>query len=84
MALPALIEPDWVILSDTFNHNSIVRGAQYSGCRTILFDHQRLQTLEKQLLELRIAEQHPAEKTLVILEGMYSMEGSYVDLPAVI
>lgn len=48
------------------------------------FDHQHLETLENQLLQLRIVEEHPAGKTLVIVEGMYSMEGSYVNLRKVV
>ncbi|CAL5985262.1 Serine_palmitoyltransferase 2 [Hexamita inflata] len=80
MSIPCIATPKSLIISDQFNHNSIVKGCQYSGAKTARFKHSDLSTLEKVLSQ----DLKKYDRVIVICEGLYSMEGSFVDLPAVV
>jgi 8-amino-7-oxononanoate synthase len=66
-----------LILHDEFIHNSIMQGAQLSGAKRFHFPHNDWQALENIL----IAQRHKFERVLIVLEGIYSMDGDYPDLP---
>lgn len=66
-----------LILHDSLSHNSIVQGAILSGSRRRAFPHNDYAALDEALTELR----KRYRRTLVILEGVYSMDGDYPDLP---
>ena len=80
LSIPYLIDSRTLILSDQFNHNSIVKGCTVAGATIKRFRHDQIETLEKQLKE---ANKENYSKVLVIVEGLYSMEGSYVNLQKV-
>jgi 8-amino-7-oxononanoate synthase len=71
-----LMGPDDLILHDSFIHNSIVVGTQLSGAQRLAFPHNDLDSLEQMLVERR--DSH--EKVLVVVEGLYSMDGDFPDL----
>lgn len=71
--------PD-LILHDELIHNSALAGAQYSGAVRRSFRHNDLDDLERQLAAL--ATRH--RRVLVIVEGLYSMDGDIADLPQLI
>ncbi|RAH50531.1 serine palmitoyltransferase [Aspergillus brunneoviolaceus CBS 621.78] len=86
--LPSLVGPRSLILSDELNHASIRMGARLSGAPTAIFKHNDMHALENQL-RTAIAEgqpstRHPWEKILVVVEGLYSMEGTVCNLPAIL
>uniref|UniRef100_A0A8C6V415 serine C-palmitoyltransferase n=1 Tax=Naja naja TaxID=35670 RepID=A0A8C6V415_NAJNA len=88
MNIPALVGKGCLILSDELNHASLVLGARLSGATIRIFKHNNMQSLEK-LLKDAIAygqprTHRPWKKILIIVEGIYSMEGSIVRLPEVI
>ncbi|XP_053315933.1 serine palmitoyltransferase 3 isoform X2 [Spea bombifrons] len=88
MNIPALVGKGCLILSDELNHTSLVLGARLSGATIRIFKHNNMQNLEKLLREAVINGQprtHRAwKKILILVEGIYSMEGSIVRLPEII
>ncbi|XP_031728684.1 serine palmitoyltransferase 2b [Anarrhichthys ocellatus] len=88
MNIPALTGKGCLILSDELNHASLVLGARLSGSTIRVFKHNNMQSLEK-LLRDAIAHGQPRthrpwKKILIVVEGIYSMEGSIVRLPEVV
>ncbi|XVF59957.1 hypothetical protein PTKIN_Ptkin08bG0003700 [Pterospermum kingtungense] len=86
--LPALIGKGGLIISDSLNHNSIVNGARGTGATIRVFQYNTPSHLEEVLRE-HIAEGQPRthrpwKKIIVIVEGIYSMEGALCKLPEII
>lgn len=69
-----------LILHDELMHNSLMQGAILSGARRMPFPHNDHKALD------RLLEQHRGdyERVLVVVEGVYSMDGDFPDLPAFI
>uniref|UniRef100_A0AAY4DZN0 serine C-palmitoyltransferase n=1 Tax=Denticeps clupeoides TaxID=299321 RepID=A0AAY4DZN0_9TELE len=88
MNIPALTGKGCLILSDELNHASLVLGARLSGSAIRVFKHNNMQSLEKLLRDAIVHGQprthRPWKKILILVEGIYSMEGSIVRLPEVI
>ena len=72
-----LFGPGDLILHDALAHNSIVQGATLSGARRRPFPHNDWAACNKLLDELR----HEYRRVLIAVEGVYSMDGDYPDLP---
>ncbi|XP_074919562.1 serine palmitoyltransferase 3 [Chelonoidis abingdonii] len=88
MNIPSLVGKGCLILSDELNHTSLVLGARLSGATIRIFKHNNMQSLEK-LLTDAIAYGQPRsrrawKKILILVEGIYSMEGSIVRLPEIV
>jgi len=66
-----------LILHDALSHNSIMQGAILSGARRRPFPHNDWRALAKILAEIR----HEYRRVLIVVEGVYSMDGDYPDLP---
>ncbi|KAK1311167.1 Long chain base biosynthesis protein 2a [Acorus calamus] len=86
--IPVLMGKGGLIISDTLNHNSIVNGARASGATIRVFQHNSPSHLEEVLRE-QIAEGQPRthrpwKKIIVVVEGIYSMEGELCNLPEII
>ncbi|KAJ6375317.1 hypothetical protein OIU77_000320 [Salix suchowensis] len=86
--LPVLIGKGGLIISDSLNHNSIVNGARGSGATVRVFQHNTPSHLEE-VLRQQIAEGQPRthrpwKKIIVIVEGIYSMEGELCKLPEIV
>lgn len=88
MNIPVLVSKGCLILSDELNHASLVLGSRLSGAAIKTFKHNDVEDLEKKLREAIINGQplnhRPWKKILIVVEGVYSMEGSIVKLPDVI
>ena len=67
-----------IVLIDKLDHASIVDGAKMSYGQTERFGHGNLEQLE------RLLEKHADRGTMIIVDGIYSMEGDIADLPALI
>jgi 8-amino-7-oxononanoate synthase len=66
-----------LILHDALAHNSIVQGSILSGARRRPFPHNDWQALDQLLEQIR----GEYRRVLVAIEGVYSMDGDYPDLP---
>ncbi|KAE8600922.1 hypothetical protein XENTR_v10013457 [Xenopus tropicalis] len=88
MNIPALVGKGCLILSDELNHTSLILGARLSGATIRIFKHNNMQNLEKQLRDAVVNGQprtHRAwKKILILVEGIYSMEGSIARLPEIV
>ncbi|KAF9078340.1 pyridoxal phosphate-dependent transferase [Rhodocollybia butyracea] len=86
--IPALVSKGCLVISDELNHASIRVGVRNSGAHVRMFKHNDMHNLEALLREVISQGQpkshRPWKKILVILEGMYSMEGTMCDLPGVL
>jgi len=87
-AIPALVGKGSLIISDSINHNSIVTGARASGAKIKTFPHDDMEALERiirrSIIEGQPRKRRPWKKILIIVEGVYSMEGEVCDLAAVV
>lgn len=82
--IPYLVEKGDLIIADSLNHSSIFFGTRVSPCQVDIFPHNNMKELER-LLRQAIAlghegTGHPYGRILVIVEGLYSMEGECVKL----
>jgi serine palmitoyltransferase len=85
---PTLVGKGCLLISDELNHSSIRFGARLSGAMIEMFKHNDMHHLEKKLREAISQGQprthRPWKKILVVVEGLYSMEGTMCNLPAII
>ncbi|KAF9026818.1 serine palmitoyltransferase 2 [Hymenopellis radicata] len=85
--IPALVNKGCLVISDEFNHASIRFGVRLSGASVRMFKHNDMNSLESLLREVISQGQpkthRPWKKILLIVEGLYSMEGTMVNLPVV-
>lgn len=67
-----------VVLIDKLDHASIVDGAKMSYGETERFNHADYAQLDRKLVK------HGERGTLIIVDGVYSMEGDIADLPTLV
>ena len=72
-----LFGPGDLIVHDALAHNSIIQGAVLSGARRRPFPHNDFQALDVLLEEIR----RQYRRVLIVIEGVYSMDGDFPDLP---
>lgn len=72
-----LFGPRDLVIHDALIHNSTLQGVQLSGARRLSFAHNDWAALDRMLSEQRSS----YERVLIVLEGVYSMDGDYPDLP---
>lgn len=82
--IPALVGKGDLLISDKLNHTSIVNGARASGASIRTFRHNDINHLEEiissAIIMGRPKTRRPFKKIMVIVEGIYSMEGEYCRL----
>jgi 7-keto-8-aminopelargonate synthetase-like enzyme len=69
-----------LIVIDELAHNSIVVGADVSHAKVLTFNHGNLDDLDAVLTEHRPR----AKRALIVVEGLYSMDGDMPDLKRVV
>lgn len=75
--ISALMRPGDLILVDQYSHASIVDGAILAKSKTVFFRHNNPLDLERKL-------RNGHGKKLVVVEGVYSMDGDICALPAIV
>ncbi|MGH2955189.1 MAG: aminotransferase class I/II-fold pyridoxal phosphate-dependent enzyme [Solirubrobacterales bacterium] len=79
-SLGTILEPGDTVVCDSGDHASILDGCRLSGAKLRPFRHNRMDKLER-MLE-RAAEDGGG--VLVVVDGVFSMEGDLCDLPAIV
>jgi 7-keto-8-aminopelargonate synthetase-like enzyme len=72
-----LVGPGDLVLHDALAHNSIIQGALMSGARRRPFAHNDPEAADGLLAQFR----HEYRRVLMVIEGVYSMDGDIPDLP---
>jgi 8-amino-7-oxononanoate synthase len=72
-----LFGPKDLIVHDEFIHNSALQGILLSGARRLSFPHNDWAALDALLAQQR----RQFERVLIVVEGIYSMDGDFPDLP---
>lgn len=76
---PKKIFPDTIIFSDEYNHASTVAGIKLSGAQKEIYRHNDMSDLEAKLSK------YPKKtRKLIITDGVFSMDGDIVNLPALV
>lgn len=77
-----------LIISDSLNHASLVFGCRASGASIKVFKHNDPKDLERVVREAIVEGQplihRPWRKILILVEGIYSMEGEICNLPEIV
>nr|VWO99494.1 UDP-glucose 6-dehydrogenase (EC [Ganoderma boninense] len=85
--IPGLVGKGCLVISDELNHASIRFGCRLSGANVRMFKHNDMKALENLLREVISQGQpkthRPWKKILLIVEGLYSMEGTLANLPVI-
>ncbi|XP_046388633.1 serine palmitoyltransferase 2 [Ischnura elegans] len=86
--IPSLISKGCLVASDEKNHASLILGLRLSGATIRVFKHNNMNSLKNLLHNAVVNGQprtrRPWKKILIVVEGVYSMEGSVVHLPEII
>jgi 8-amino-7-oxononanoate synthase len=69
-----------LILHDELIHNSTLQGIQLAGARRLPFPHNDWAALDAMLSQQR----REFERVLIVVEGIYSMDGDFPDLPQLV
>ncbi len=75
--IATLFGPKDLVVHDSLSHNSIFEGIRLSGATRRAFKHNDPSSLETILAEIR----GNFERVLIVIEGLYSMDGDIPDLP---
>lgn len=74
--IPAIIDQDGLILADRYCHASLIEGCRLAKAKLRVFHHNDVEHLEKLLIKRR-----NICPTLVVTEGVFSMDGDLAPLP---
>ncbi|KAG8186301.1 hypothetical protein JTE90_007326 [Oedothorax gibbosus] len=87
-SIPAIAGKGCLLMSDELNHSSLALGCRLSGAKIRVFKHNNMKNLEHHIRTAIIEGQpkthRPWKKIIIIVEGIYSMEGTIVNLPGLI
>jgi|694.fasta_scaffold12784_6 8-amino-7-oxononanoate synthase len=72
-----VVGPGDLVLHDALAHNSLLQGAVLSGARRRPFPHNDHEAAEHLLAQMR----GQYRRVLLVIEGVYSMDGDFADLP---
>ena len=76
--IPTITRPNDIIILDRLDHASIFEGARLSRAPYVLYNHNDMVSLEQKLRLSR-----DAEMKLIVVDGVFSMEGDLADLKGI-
>ncbi|WP_024865192.1 aminotransferase class I/II-fold pyridoxal phosphate-dependent enzyme [Butyrivibrio sp. FCS014] len=79
-AISTVVSTEDLILHDSLSHNSIITGCRLSGAKRMSFKHNDMASLEDALKRVR----KYYRRVLIVVEGVYSMDGDICNLPELI
>ena len=85
--IPLLVSKGDLVLSDALNHSSLIIGMKSSTEEIRIFKHNDMEDLKSKLDEVKkngLKNGKQPNKVLVIVEGLYSMEGEFCKLKEII
>lgn len=74
----ALVGPGDCVIGDEWNHASIIDGCKFSGALFLEYKHNDMDSLREKL------EKANGAHTLVVVDGVFSMEGDIANLPEIV
>lgn len=77
--ISAIMNKNDVIFSDALNHASIIDGCRLSGAKRVIFPHSDMTALKKILESTKCT-----GKRLIIVDGVFSMDGDIAPLPQLV
>jgi 8-amino-7-oxononanoate synthase len=78
--LQAILEPSDTVICDSGDHASLLDGCKLSGAKLRPFRHNQMEKLEKMLQRA----QDDGGGIMIVVDGVYSMEGDVCNLPSVV
>eukprot|EP00758_Cryptobia_borreli_P002772 Tbor_TRINITY_DN3275_c0_g1::TRINITY_DN3275_c0_g1_i1::g.23733::m.23733/K00654/SPT; serine palmitoyltransferase len=86
--LPSLLDKDTLVFSDQLNHASLIAGVRVSAAKVKVFPHNRFDVLERMIEDSIVSgcprTRMPYKRIVILVEGIYSMEGDILDLRRVV
>ncbi len=76
--MPSMRQEDNIIISDQFNHASIVDGCRLSKAAKHIYKHKDVNDLE------RILKENRSKRKLIVTDGVFSMDGDIAPLPQIV
>ena len=77
--IPSIAKKGDALLLDRLNHASIYEGAKLSDASSVVFRHNDMNSLERKLSQLQ-----EADHRVIIVDGIFSMEGNIAKLPEIV
>lgn len=78
--ISALVGARDLVLSDQYNHSSLISGAKLSGAAVVTYDHGCVASLKEHLAEQRSR----YRRCLILTDSVFSMDGDLCPLPAIL
>jgi acyl transferase domain-containing protein/7-keto-8-aminopelargonate synthetase-like enzyme/acyl carrier protein/2-polyprenyl-3-methyl-5-hydroxy-6-metoxy-1,4-benzoquinol methylase len=81
--MPELIGPEDTLFIDQYAHNCLQKAAALCherGSRVVIFRHNDVAYLERKMKEVSL----PSKKKLVVVDGIYSLDGTHAPLPELV
>lgn len=78
--IPSLVGKEDLVLSEELNHASIIDGVRLSSAKRGVYKHLNMEDLEAKLKENKGSHR----RTLVITDGVFSMDGDIAPLPEIV
>ena len=75
-----MLGPKDLMIHDAVMHNSAIMGAELAGCKRLSFQHNDFDDLDRILSR----ERSQYARVLIVVEGLYGMDGDIPDLPRLV
>jgi len=76
--IATMVQKNEYIITDKLDHASIIDACMQSLGTMLRFNHNDMKNLE------RVLQKHEGKNSLIVVDGVFSMEGDIADLPAII